>query len=150
MKNMILEPLSFYPKRSGAYKYSGFSVFRKKTCFFKFGSDGFSGGAREGPETCVWRPRNFQGGSWESESGPRGPCLEGPGSTKVHQGWILEGKTGPILRFLFFALNDSWKVPRGSQERGAEQQEFHKGAEEVDQFHFGGPKGVPKRKGTLK
>ena len=53
MKNTILEPLSFYPKRSGAYKYSGFSVFRKKTCFFKFGSDGFSGGAREGPETCV-------------------------------------------------------------------------------------------------
>ena len=22
--------------------------------FSKFGSDGFSGGAREGPETCVW------------------------------------------------------------------------------------------------
>ena len=53
MKNTILEPLSFYPKRSGPYKYSGFSVFGKKTSFFKFGSDGFSGGAREGPETCV-------------------------------------------------------------------------------------------------
>ena len=53
VKNMIFEPLSFYPKRSGAYKYSGFSVFLKKTSFFKFGSDGFSGGGREGPETCV-------------------------------------------------------------------------------------------------
>ena len=90
VKNMILEPLSFYPKRSGAYKYGGFSVFRKKMCFFKFGSDGFSGGAREGPETCVQRPRNFQGGSWESESGPRGPFLEGPGSAKVCQGMIFE------------------------------------------------------------
>ena len=86
VKNMILGPLSFYPKRSGAYKYSGFSVFLKKTSFFKFGSDGFSGGAREGPETCVWPLRNFRGGPRESESGPRGPFLEGPGSAKVRQG----------------------------------------------------------------
>ena len=97
----------------------------------------------------LWRPRNFQGGSWESESGPRGPFLEGPGSAKVRQGSISDGKHVFFLRFVFFALNDSWKVPRGSPERGAEQQEFRKGAEEVDQFHFGGPKGVPKRKGTL-
>ena len=93
--------------------------------------------------------RNFQGGPWESESGPRGPFLEGPGSTKVRQGSIFDGKTGIILRFLFFALNDSWRAPRGSPERGAEQQEFHKGAEGGDQFHFGAPRGVPKRKGTL-
>ena len=93
--------------------------------------------------------RNFQGGPWESESGPRGGFFEGPGSTKVRQGSIFDGKTGLILRFSFFALNASWKVPRGSPERGAEQQEFHKGAEGGDQFHFGAPRGVPKRKGTL-
>ena len=27
VKNTILEPLSFYPKRSGPYKYDGFTVF---------------------------------------------------------------------------------------------------------------------------
>ena len=89
-KNVILEPLSFYPKRSGAYKYSGFSVFRKKTCFFNFGPERFSGRAWEGPETCVWRLKNFQGGPRESESGPRGPFLEGPGSAKVRQGSIFD------------------------------------------------------------
>ena len=47
-KNAILEPLSFFPKRSRAYIYSGFSVFLKKHVFFKFGSDGFSRAAREG------------------------------------------------------------------------------------------------------
>ena len=29
------------------------AFFGKNTCFSKFGSDGFSGGARECPETCV-------------------------------------------------------------------------------------------------
>ena len=33
VKNTILEPLSFYPKRSGPYEYSGFSVFFEKNIF---------------------------------------------------------------------------------------------------------------------
>ena len=146
VKNMILGPLSFYPKRSGAYKYSGFSVFRKKTFFFKFGSDGFSGGAREGPKTCVGRPRNFQGGPRESGTGPRGPFLGGPGSAKVRQGSICDGKTGLILRFPFFALNDFWKALRGSRERAAEQQEFQRGAQAGAPSSLWGPKGGPKTK----
>ena len=146
MKNMILGPLSFYPKRSGAYKYSGFSVFRKKTFFFQIRFCRFSGGAREGPKTCVGRPRNFQGGPRESGTGPRGPFLGGPGSAKVCQGSIFDGKTGLVLRFPFFALNDFWKAPRGSRERAAEQQEFQRGAQGGAPSSLWGPEGGPKTK----
>ena len=96
-KNAILEPLSFFPKRSRAYIYNGFSVFLKKHVFFKFGSDGFSRGAREGAETCVWPLRNFQGGPRKSGSGPRGPFLGGPGSAKVRQGFNFEVNPGLVL-----------------------------------------------------
>ena len=146
VKNMILGPLSFYPKRSGAYKYSGFSVFRKKTFFFQIRFCRFSGGAREGPKTCVGRPRNFQGGPRESGTGPRGPFLGGPGSAKVCQGSIFDGKTGLVLRFPFFALNDFWKAPRGSRERAAEQQEFQRGAQGGAPSSLWGPEGGPKTK----
>ena len=145
-KNAILEPLSFFPKRSRAYIYSGFSVFLKKHVFFKFGSDGFSRGAREGPETCVWPLRNFQGGPRKSGSGPRGPFLGGPGSAKVRQGFNFEVNPGLVLTFSFFALNDFWKVPRGSPERGAEQQQFQRGAEGGGSNSLWGPEGGPKTK----
>ena len=147
VKNMILGPLSFYPKRSGAYKYSGFSVFRKKTFFFQIRFCRFSGGAREGPKTCVGRPRNFQGGPRESGTGPRGPFLGGPGSAKVCQGSIFDGKTGLVLRFPFFALNDFWKAPRGSRERAAEQQEFQRGAQGGAPSSLWGPEGGPRGSG---
>ena len=73
-KNMILEMWAFSPKRSRPYEYTGFRVFLKKLFFFfEMGPVGFSGSAREGPERCGQRPKDFQGGPRESGSGPRGP-----------------------------------------------------------------------------
>ena len=141
VKNMILGPLSFYPKRSEAYKYSGFSVFRKTNVFFQIRFCRFSGGAREGPKMCVGCPRNFQGGPRESGTGPRGPFLGGPGSAKVRQGSIFDGKTRLILRFSFFR-----KAPRGPRERAAEQQEFQRGAQGGAPSSLWGPEGGPKTK----
>ena len=126
-----------------------FQRFFEKTLFLKFGSDGFSRGAREGPETCVWPLRNFQGGPRKSGSGPRGPFLGGPGSAKVRQGFNFEVNPGLVLTFSFFALNDFWKVPRGSPERGAEQQQFQRGAEGGGSNSLWGSEAVPKRKVTL-
>ena len=107
---------------------------------------GFSGSAREGPERCGQRPKDFQGGPRESGTGPRGPFLGGPGSAKVRQGSIFDGKTGLILRFPFFALNGFWKAPRGSRERVAEQQEFQRGAQGGAPSSLWGPEGGPKTK----
>ena len=120
------------------------AFFEKKTFFFQIRFCRFSGGAREGPKTCVGRPRNFQGGPRESGTGPRGPFLGGPGSAKVCQGLIFDGKTGLVLRFPFFALNDFWKAPRGSRERAAEQQEFQRGAQGGAPSSLWGPEGGPK------
>ena len=110
------------------------------------GPVGFPGSAREGPERCRQRPSGFQGGPRESGSGPREPFLEGPGSAKVRQGLIFDGKSWRILRYSFFALNDFWKAPRGSRERGAEQQEFQRGAQGGTPISLWGPKGGPKVK----
>ena len=107
----------------------------------------FSGSAREGPERCVLRSKDFQGGPRESGTGPRGPFLEGPGSAKVRQGSNFDGKTGLILRFSFFALNDSWRVPRGPRNVGQGHRNFKEGPREVDQIHYGAPRGVPKLPG---
>ena len=101
----------------------------------------FSGSAREGPERCVLRSKDFQGGPRESGTGPRGPFLGGPGSAKVRQGSNFDGKSWRILRFLFFDLNDFWQAPRGSQERGAEQQEFQRGAQGGAPSSLWGPEG---------
>jgi len=106
----------------------------------------FSGSAREGPERCVLRSKDFQGGPRESGTGPRGPFLGGPGSAKVRQGSNFDGKSGRILRFSFFALNDFWKAPRGSRERAAEQQEFQRGAQGGAPSSLWGPEGGPKTK----
>ena len=147
MKNMILEPLSFYPKRSGAYKYNGFSVFlKKKRVFANLALMDFQGG-QGGSRDVRLALRNFQGGPRQRESGPREPFLEGPGSAKVRQGSVFDGNTGLILRFSFLALNDSWKVPRGSPERGAEQQEFRRGAQGHASISLWGPEGGPKTNG---
>ena len=67
--------------------------------------------------------------------------MGGPGSAKVRQGSIFDEKTLLILRFWFFALNDVWKAPRGSQERGAEQQEFQRGGQGGAPSSLWGPKG---------
>ena len=108
----------------------------------------FSGSAREGPERCVLRSKDFQGGPRESATGPRGPFLGGPVSAKVRQGSNFDGKSGRILRFSFFALNDSWKAPRGSRERAAEQQEFQRGAQGGAPSSLWGPEGGPKTAGN--
>ena len=72
--------------------------------------------------------------------------MEGPGSAKDRQGSIFDGKTGRILRFLFFALNDFWKAPRGSPERGGEQQEVQRAAQGGAPSSLWGPEGGPKTK----
>ena len=72
--------------------------------------------------------------------------MGGPGSAKVRQGSIFDGKTGLILRFPFFALNDFWKAPRGSRERAGEQQEFQRGAQGGAPSSLWGPEGGPKTK----
>ena len=80
-----------------------------------------------------------------------GALWEGPGSAKVRQGSIFDGKTGLILRFSFFALNDFWKSPRGSRERAAEQQEFQRGAQGGAPSSLWGPKGgFPAKRGPLR
>ena len=90
-----------------------------------------------------WAPKNCQRGTPESEAGPRGPFLEGPGSPKVRQASTFDGKTRLILRFSFFALDGFWRVPRGSPERGAEQQEFRRGDQGRASISFWGPWGGP-------
>ena len=55
VKNMILGPLSFYPKRSGAYKYSGFSVFQKKR-FFSNSVLQILRGGQGGSQDVRWAP----------------------------------------------------------------------------------------------
>ena len=61
VNHTILEPLSFYPKRSGAYKYSGFSVFRKKRFFFKFGFTDSQGGPGRVPRRALGAPEISKG-----------------------------------------------------------------------------------------
>ena len=72
--------------------------------------------------------------------------MGGPGSAKVRQGFNFEVNPGLVLTFSFFALNDFWKVPRGSPERGAEQQQFQRGAEGSDSNSLWGPEGGPRVK----
>ena len=75
-----------------------------------------------------------------------GTLLEGPGSAKVRQGFNFEVNPGLVLTCSFFALNDFWKVPRGSPERGAEQQQFQRGAQGGAPISLWGPEGGPKTK----
>ena len=76
-----------------------------------------------------------------------GALWEGPGSAKDVRGANFEGKTGRILRFSIFALNDFWKSPRGSRERAAEQQEFQRGAQGGAPSSLWGPKGGSRQNG---
>ena len=144
VKNMILGPLSFYQKRSGAYRYSGFSVVRKKTFFFKFGFADSQGGPGRVPRRALGAPEISKGALGKVarvQGGPFWGVLDIPGSAKVRQGLIFDQNTGLILRFSFFALNDFWKAPRGSRERGAEQQEFQRGAQGGAPSSLWGPDG---------
>ena len=71
-----------------------------------------------------------------------GALWEGPGSAKVRQGSIFDGKTGRILRFSFFAFFDLWKVPRGSLERVQAQRKRTGRSQESRLIFFSGPREV--------
>ena len=88
VKNMILGPLSFYPKRSGAYKYSGFSVFQKNV-FFSNSVLQILRGGQGGSQDVRWAPQKF----------PRGPSGKWHGSKGALFGGSWIGKSSPGLDF---------------------------------------------------
>ena len=94
VKNMILGPLSFYPKRSGAYKYSGFSVFRKKTFFFKFGFTDSQGGPGRVPRRALGAQEISKGALGKVNQVQGGPFWRVLDRQKFARAQILREKLG--------------------------------------------------------
>ena len=93
-----------------------------------------------------WAPQKFPRGPSGKWHGSKGALFGGSWIGKSSPGLDFFEKTGMVLRFPFFALNDFWKAPRGSRERAAEQQEFQRGAQGGAPSSLWGPEGGPKTK----